>query len=114
MLGNAGTQGFRKAIQRRLLHREVDQFFLTNHLTRHIAGIAQRIDQAQLQGLLARPDQTRKQLWMLGILQALTAPLLDAGNKLSMSSLQNTLPELGLFGLLRLERVEKRLVLAGD
>lgn len=99
LLRHTGTQPLGEAIERRFLDGEVHQLLLANHIPRHGAGTAQAVDQAQRQCLLTRPDQAGEQLRMFFILESLTAPLLDAGNKLAMSGVEHTLPELGFFSL---------------
>ena len=53
LLSHAGAKLLREAIERRFLNGEVHQLFLANHITRHRTGVAQTIDQAQRQRLLA-------------------------------------------------------------
>ncbi len=112
-LRHTGTELLGEAIERRLLHGVVLDLLLLHHFARHIAGIAQAVDQTELQCLFAGPDQTREQLRMPLDLEPVAAPFFHAVDELLVGGIQHLLPELGLLGLLRLERIEERLVLAG-
>src|SRR5690606_9346039 len=95
-----------KLIQRMTTRGKVVHLFITDHLTRHLPGTFQAINQAERQCFLARPEQPGKHFRMRLGIQALTTTGFHRIDKLHMDGIEHLLHMLLLCFIHRHERIK--------